>query len=77
MNSRNTRLSLSLDDFWGDLLSRDPQSIEKAYKSIDIENREIVENHLRTMATEEGWHVEQVKSAQIALKQIEKINREN
>ena len=53
--------------FWENLLSRQPRLIRAAYKILDAETQAAVIAHLRVMTTEEGWHPEQVKSAQTAL----------
>lgn len=53
--------------FWENLLSRQPRLIRAAYKILDTETQAAVIAHLRVMTTEEGWHPEQIKSAQTAL----------
>lgn len=53
--------------FWENLLSRQPRLIRAAYKILDAETQAAVIAHLRVMTTEEGWHLEQVKSARAAL----------
>ena len=53
--------------FWENLLSRQPRLNSAAYKILDAETQAAVIAHLRVMTTEEGWHPEQVKSAQTAL----------
>lgn len=58
---------LSLEEFWEELLSRQPNRISAAYASISGLEKESILNHLHKMATEPGWHPEQRKSAQAAL----------
>jgi len=53
--------------FWESLLSRQPDQIQAAFNAVDKITQAQVLDHLRQMATEEGWHPEQVISAQIAL----------
>ena len=53
--------------FWESLLSRQPDQIQAAFNSVDKVTQAQVLEHLRQMATGEGWHPEQVISAQIAL----------
>lgn len=57
-----------LEQFWGEVLSRDPQRIVAAMDSLeDAEEREAIIAHLRRMATEEGWLEPQRISAEAAL----------
>jgi hypothetical protein len=53
--------------FWESLLSRQPNQILAAYNSVDKTTQAEVLEHLRQMVNEEGWHPEQVLSAQTAL----------
>ena len=53
--------------FWESLLSRRPDQIQAAFNSVDKITQAQVLDHLLQMATEEGWHPEQVISAQTAL----------
>jgi hypothetical protein len=53
--------------FWESLLSRQPDQIQAAFNSVDKDTQAQVLEHLRQMATEEGWHPEQVISASTAL----------
>ena len=59
-----------LEKMWGELLSRQPDLVISAYEKLDTENRKNVIQHLQTMAKKKGWHIEQKKSAQIALNAI-------
>lgn len=60
----------SLETFWDNLLSRDPALIRAAFSSLDKESQKMVLAHLERMVSEDGWHAEQVKSAQAALDAI-------
>jgi NADH:ubiquinone oxidoreductase subunit E len=53
--------------FWESLLSRQPDQIQAAFNSVDKTTQAQVLEHLHQMVTEEGWHPEQVLSAQTAL----------
>ncbi len=59
-----------LEIFWDNLLSREPARIRAAFNALDRATQSAVLNHLERMATEEGWHPEQVSSARAALKEI-------
>jgi len=56
-----------LEQFWDDLLSGEPVKIHTAYLSLDAETKKEVIQHLWKMATAEGWHPLQKRSAQTAL----------
>ncbi len=60
----------SLESFWDKLLSRDPVQIRAAFTSLDKESQKVVRAHLERMVGEDGWHAEQVKSAQAAIDAI-------
>jgi hypothetical protein len=60
---------------WEALLSRDEAQIRPAYLALDAETRGAVGAHLRVMTGEEGWHPEQVISAQAALDVIAAIEK--
>jgi hypothetical protein len=53
--------------FWESLLSRQPDQIQAAFNSVDKITQAQVLEHLQQMVSEEGWHPEQVLSAQTAL----------
>ncbi len=59
-----------LEIFWDAILSRQPELIQAACLQLDDQERKELIAHLRRMATEEGWHPEQRKSAQAALASI-------
>jgi len=60
----------NLEKTWGQLLSRDSQTIKTTFAGLDKESQQTVIAHLREMATGTVWHPEQVKSALIALEAI-------
>ncbi len=60
-----------LEKTWGAILSRDKDAIQRVFFALDGESQKTVMEHLHKMATDEGWHPEQVKSAQIALRSLE------
>jgi len=59
-----------LQQFWDDLLSRQPERIRESFAGLDADTRQAVIEHLNRMASEEGWHPSQKESAQIALQAI-------
>lgn len=61
----------SSEQFWDNILSRDPVQILEAFRSLDTPSRQAVLNHLQSMAKEDGWLSEQRLSANIALEAIE------
>lgn len=65
-----TTSSIFLEQVWDGILSRDQERIIHAYASLDTKSQETVICHLKHMVSEEGWHPEQVKSAQVALQAI-------
>lgn len=60
-----------LEKTWDAILSRDKDAIQHGFDALDDESQKAVLQHLRKMATEVGWHPEQVRSAQIALRSLE------
>jgi hypothetical protein len=65
-----------LEAFWDAILSREPKRIQSAYLPLDMATRNSLVEHLQKMASEPGWHPEQVKSAQAALQAIQDISKE-
>ena len=61
---------LEIEEIWDQVLSRDPESIQKAFSVLDRIDRRSLTVHLQKMAKESGWQPEQRKSAQIALDAI-------
>jgi len=60
-----------LEILWDGLLSRDEKRITYVFQLLDKPSQLEVINHLNRMVSEEGWHPEQVLSAQAALNTIE------
>lgn len=56
-----------LEILWDGLLSRDPKRILATYSGLDPESQQVVIEHLLRMTREDGWHPEQIQSAQTAL----------
>lgn len=56
-----------LEILWNNILSRDASLICEQYETLSDIDQQTVWEHLNKMATEEGWHPEQVKSAQVAI----------
>lgn len=59
-----------LEQTWGAILSREKDEIQRAFNELDRDSRKAVLDHLHKMASEYGWHPEQVESARIALSTI-------
>jgi hypothetical protein len=58
---------------WEMLLSREPYKVRSVFRALDEETRAAVLAHLHAMSSEEGWHPEQVKSAEAALEIIARL----
>jgi len=52
---------------WDAILSRKPETIRSTFLHLDPSSQKVVLAHLKKIATEEGWHAEQVLSARAAL----------
>jgi hypothetical protein len=71
---------MTLDDFfslellWDALLSHDPERIMDAYKKLHPDDRPGILMHLERMTSEEGWHIEQIQSARVALEVIHRMS---
>lgn len=63
--------------FWDNLLSREADRIEAAWRSLPQAYRKDVCDHLVEMVTELDWHPEQVKSAEAALNIIDTMGDDN
>lgn len=57
----------TLELLWDQLLSRQPEQIRAAYNRLSPDEQVYVLRHLGRMASEPGWHTEQVLSAQAAI----------
>jgi hypothetical protein len=60
-------MSDPIEDFWAEILSRQPERIRMAFATLSGEEKEAILNHLKRMTREPGWHPEQVDSATQAL----------
>jgi hypothetical protein len=60
--------SMSIEELWGALLSREAELIQSAYSRLAKGEQRAVLAHLHRMAEEEGWHPEQRRSAEAAIK---------
>ncbi len=57
-----------LENFWGEILSRDAERTRRAFVALqDAEQRQSVLDHLQKMVSEDGWAEPQRVSAQHAL----------
>jgi hypothetical protein len=61
----------SIEMFWEEILSRQPERIQAAFLTLSGEEKEAVLNHLKRMTREPGWHPEQVNSAKKALQVLD------
>jgi hypothetical protein len=68
--SKGHSLMDTLEILWEDLLSRRPARIRRAYARLTSERQQSVRAHLQRMVSEDGWHGEQVRSAQAALQAL-------
>jgi hypothetical protein len=59
------------EDFWADILSADPGRVRRAFDRLAPDDAQRVRAHLRRMATEDGWHPAQRRSARAALEHFE------
>ena len=60
----------SPEQLWDQLLSRQAEQILAAYNRLSPDEQVYVLHHLGRMASEPGWHTEQVLSAQAALQAL-------
>lgn len=65
----------SPDELWDAILSREPERILEAWSHLDHEEQTSLLAHLECMVAEDGWHPEQVISAQAALDAIRKTHQ--
>ena len=59
---------VDLEALWERLLSRNAKLVKEAFSELADKERESVLVHLKRMAGEPGWHVEQRRSARSALR---------
>ncbi|MGA9398043.1 MAG: hypothetical protein WBV22_07270 [Anaerolineaceae bacterium] len=63
----------SLENLWDEILSREATRIVAAFNKLDQDEQDSIVKHLERMTNEEGWHVDQVRSAQVALEAIRRM----
>lgn len=59
-----------LEEFWADILSETPSRVMAAWSALDSQAKTAVYDHLRRMATEDGWAQVQRAAAEVALAAI-------
>lgn len=69
--SENPSPFLNLEDLWDALLSRQPEQVRLAFRSLEPDLQRSVLAHLQRMTSEPGWHPEQRLSAQSALEALQ------
>jgi hypothetical protein len=69
INMKSVEIS-SPEELWDAILSRESVCISKAWQGLTPEERDTLLAHLERMTGEDGWHPEQVTSAQFALDTI-------
>lgn len=74
-NKREVLLIDDLDNFWFEILSKDPDRIDKAWQWLDDDEQHALINHLQRMSSETGWQEGQRRRAQMALAVIAKRAR--
>lgn len=63
----NNHNFLSLEGFWENILSRDKELVQSTINKVSNDEKNQIIYHLQKMASEPGWHEEQIKSAKYAL----------
>ena len=63
-------MELSLEEFWVEILCRQPQRILGAWETLEVEEQRAVWEHLGRMVTEEGWAEQQRLAARTALRAL-------
>jgi hypothetical protein len=63
------------EELWDAILSRDIKRVVNAWRKLDLEEQTSLLAHLVRMTSEDGWHPEQVTSAQAALDAIRKTHQ--
>jgi hypothetical protein len=59
------------EEIWDAILSRETSRILSTWRALNQEEQNSVLSHLERMVSEDGWHPEQVISAQCALDAIQ------
>jgi hypothetical protein len=63
-------MSDPIETLWEEILSRQSERIQAAFATLSAEEKVAVLDHLNRMASEPGWHPEQIASASKALKTL-------
>ncbi len=63
------------DELWDAILSRETRAYPECLEKLDHEEQTSLLAHLERMTSEDGWHPEQVTSAQAALDAIRKTHQ--
>lgn len=59
-----------LEQFWANILSEDPATVQAAWASLTGDEKSAVYDHLQRMVNEQGWHSSQRDAARAALQAI-------
>ncbi len=63
-------MTLPLEEFWAEMLSRVPARITAAWHSLNKDEQTAIKAHLTRMCQEDGWLQSQRDSAEAALQVI-------
>lgn len=63
-------MSDPIETFWEEILSRQHERIQIAFRSLSEDEKAAVLNHLKRMTSEPRWHPEQIASASKALEAL-------
>ncbi len=61
-------MELSVEEFWEQILSREPERVLEAWKTLSEKEQRSVWHHLEKMVYEDGWADPQRDSAKAALR---------
>ncbi len=62
------------EHLWSKLLSRNDEEIKSTFNALNAHEKRYVIDHLKKMASEDGWHPEQIRSALHARSVLEPEN---
>lgn len=62
-----------VEHIWNEILSRQPERIQPAFRGLSAKEKIAVRAHLIKMTSEDGWQPIQIESAAIALEAIKDI----
>ncbi len=72
-NELHSQPSHQLEAIWDNLLSRQPERVQRAYLQLELTQRKAIIAHLQRMVAEPGWQAEQRASARAALQALENL----